>query len=1778
MLLYPGAPNPTPRSNQKSLRAPIHNPYDKFTQPEFDAWISDITGALKRALGQEEAPLPAARSASAVQAEEDTVLEDSFAEVKARRLAKGKERAREEDLEIAQKQEEAQDEDGDEDGWGESYDGEEFSGEEEDSKEGSPEVIELLSDDEAGEGSEQEVAEEETAEEEEGDDDDEEAEGSEAGSDEDQESEASGPTAAPSIVAHSSAQEVTEILDSDEEQEGAKEDEGEDAEEHRALPARFQRKPDIVADARTESDEGEEYDDELEDEQAEEEEERMSTLTLLSRFLLLTSGIAFPPRAERKEPVDIDDPWRGPATYAEDFYSGGDLPGSSVKSGDPHVLPNEGDDQESEQAEEKEQPEDRTRAVVQEDDDVYHALYGVLIYPELIPEEPEKTPDLPDPWEGPRTYAEDFYAGGDALPDPSEGITPSHLTPRDEGPLFIPGITDHAKTSAKEDDAPAYATTADDSPNAADISSDSLVNGAHVGEAADGPYQPIAASTTQRMPPSPPPATLRSHVDWNWPPAFPGRVATGPGHIESPEHEIFEISDEEEVDEEPDMAPESAREQITTTQPAASEMMTTHTTPQEQEPTQTELADSSDLYADFSDLYDMDMGEGSYHAQSAFEPISPPGLDFGDLPPTTETSAPTGDNLDVQALDVDEASAFLTSLGAEDAPTSALRESVDQVTESAEAPVDGPDVYEESAAVVSETRIFPVGMEEVTDEEDPTYHPSKAHNVQPRRRRLSVGMEEVTDEEDPDYHPSRRTSGQAQETQANEPEMIVIEAEDVEDDTQSFVQRGEDVDIASVPGDVETSEVDYIVEEVTSEGRRTADPELPSTAENYAPSTGTVSPEVQPSVDAQQVEEPEDDTSSVNDPAANNVPAPQSEDNVSHSAVPTALERTLSASNIPPPVSANPNVPDPASIPQSPASPDVPSGSSSPEAEARDATSLPINALQHPLFRKLASTAHTPSGLFTPLTAENSASVTPDREVAEDGSAPEPIGRQDDKDKGAETAVDTKPSLVDAIDGPEEVEAPEVDELLEDEPAVVEASAELPPANGTDVPESAPNSGVVARDFTEDERLATPATDADDDADGEVDLEYAPTAENADEEDSSLEVLQAVVEPAQEEFPTADVTESAAIPEADIDATDDVLEVPAETEEQAETHVTAEPEEATEAAVTEDAEKDVVAAERVGDEEVAQAAEAAGSEDAVDAATPPATATDDREPTPKASTPDDRDATPVRDVATSSPPAEEPATHEATGEGRTRKRKRASPSTAVARPLRVTRSKTSQSTQNVLEGPVEKSKPAPKPKRAKGKGKQRAQAETDEEDNVSVAPSHASESTSGGSSTAAQKMLIPDSRGTSRASSVASNAPSTYSGLSQLSPTIDRVLPSNGHHAAPPPFIHNNGILHHHHGRPTVPVVPVVQKRQPSEPPQQLSEVPRVASAEPGPSSQPAPARGAPAVGSTSSTSSPVTRSNCRFHTISIPKEENGPRIHFAVPGCSLGNAELIKDENIEDQGFVKANDVQRLIRDVESLNLSPYLLGVLRQLVGVDLLREQEVFYIPRSGDGVRMKSKRKARPAKLKQMESISARTLSNGGASRAMAPPSQASVSTSGDSASVAGRLSQRGSVATTSSLSGSELSDLDADEAPPLKRAREGHDEADADAQQAGEPSVASSTLVEEAPTDAASAAPKPTRLQARRSRRLGVDAAAYKPDGGASDGSGDEEEQGMKKRRKRGTKRGLKRARTEVQEEVAAEGSSKVKRRRIRASVSNGDDTAAAAAAAAENDGAKVGGS
>ncbi len=148
----PGVPNSTPSStrfSRASARAPIYNPYDKFTQPEFDSWIGDITGALKRALGH-EVPEPVVQPTSAEAVVEDTSgydegVEDSFAEVMARRKAKGKERATESYEDVEKNRDEPivlssdEDEDVTQDAWSDGW--------EEGADEGGLDAVEPHSDD-----------------------------------------------------------------------------------------------------------------------------------------------------------------------------------------------------------------------------------------------------------------------------------------------------------------------------------------------------------------------------------------------------------------------------------------------------------------------------------------------------------------------------------------------------------------------------------------------------------------------------------------------------------------------------------------------------------------------------------------------------------------------------------------------------------------------------------------------------------------------------------------------------------------------------------------------------------------------------------------------------------------------------------------------------------------------------------------------------------------------------------------------------------------------------------------------------------------------------------------------------------------------------------------------------------------------------------------------------------------------------------------------------------------------------------------------------------------------------------------------------------------------------------------------------------------------------------------------------------------------------------------------------------------------------------------------
>ena len=159
----PSSGRPTPINLPAHLRPPIHNPYDKFPREEFDAWIGDLTSRIRRVLSHDEPFVKPAASPghgdNDTAYDDEDIVEDSFADMKARRSAKGKERATESDTDDSEEElfvesiiipaddeeEDEKDEEYDDDGE-EQYDDEAYSDEEIIEVHHEPETIEISSD------------------------------------------------------------------------------------------------------------------------------------------------------------------------------------------------------------------------------------------------------------------------------------------------------------------------------------------------------------------------------------------------------------------------------------------------------------------------------------------------------------------------------------------------------------------------------------------------------------------------------------------------------------------------------------------------------------------------------------------------------------------------------------------------------------------------------------------------------------------------------------------------------------------------------------------------------------------------------------------------------------------------------------------------------------------------------------------------------------------------------------------------------------------------------------------------------------------------------------------------------------------------------------------------------------------------------------------------------------------------------------------------------------------------------------------------------------------------------------------------------------------------------------------------------------------------------------------------------------------------------------------------------------------------------------------------
>lgn len=320
------------------------------------------------------------------------------------------------------------------------------------------------------------------------------------------------------------------------------------------------------------------------------------------------------------------------------------------------------------------------------------------------------------------------------------------------------------------------------------------------------------------------------------------------------------------------------------------------------------------------------------------------------------------------------------------------------------------------------------------------------------------------------------------------------------------------------------------------------------------------------------------------------------------------------------------------------------------------------------------------------------------------------------------------------------------------------------------------------------------------------------------------------------------------------------------------------------------------------------------------------------------------------------------------------------------------------------------------------------------------------------------------------------------------------------------------------------------------------------------------------------SSTTPVTRSHCRFHKISMPRGTDDSRIFFVVPGCSLSNVDLMRKQDIKDEGNPTYDETHRLCSDVESMAIDLNVIGILRQLVGIDL--ERETYYLPLPGEKPMRTNKKKARASNV---DSISARNgLSRTKKARNVlaSPAASTSASASVTTSPARSQLSVGSSLTGQFVSDGEEESETESQPAPkrrrrtktasvdsqpaaadapedkpegskrPRKRKPTGKRPAGAvayvpgnESDEGSQPSVPSPTTVD-----------RPERVRrAPKKRTIKAEHTEYVPAPDADDQDSDSELEKAKTRRKRGAApQGIKRARTTSD---AVQGDEKPKKRK-----------------------------
>lgn len=146
--------------------------------------------------------------------------------------------------------------------------------------------------------------------------------------------------------------------------------------------------------------------------------------------------------------------------------------------------------------------------------------------------------------------------------------------------------------------------------------------------------------------------------------------------------------------------------------------------------------------------------------------------------------------------------------------------------------------------------------------------------------------------------------------------------------------------------------------------------------------------------------------------------------------------------------------------------------------------------------------------------------------------------------------------------------------------------------------------------------------------------------------------------------------------------------------------------------------------------------------------------------------------------------------------------------------------------------------------------------------------------------------------------------------------------------------------------------VPHNHNHAPAAPPLRYGSVERAPPMHATPSVSPSPTPAPP-----QSSSTHLTRASCTDHKISIPGPDG--LLYFLVPRCSLLDPEVEKDVSIVDCGVATRDEVERAIGDLEAIHLDSTTLGVIRQLAGIQLMREGQVGYLPRPGESFRHRVK---------------------------------------------------------------------------------------------------------------------------------------------------------------------------------------------------------------------------